>query len=60
MVGVSCSHGSELLGDVSLLCCSSTGLAATPPGTGDGPADVIDLNIELGLGINPQVHGKVV
>ena len=57
-VGVPCPHGSKLPGKVSLLGCSRTGLAATPPVAGDGAAGVIGLNIELGLGMKPEAHGK--
>ena len=55
-MGVPCPHGSELPREVSWLCCVLCGLAV--PVVGDGAAGVIGQNVELDLGIKPEVHGK--
>ena len=55
-VGVPYPHGIELPGKDSWLCGVQCGLAFSV--AGGGAAGMIGQNVELGLGIKPEVNGR--
>ena len=53
-VGVHCPHGSELPGDDPMLCCWYVFWASA---VCCELADATGLNVDVGLGMNPEVEG---